>query len=302
MVTPTTTTHVLGRHVELRHGDVPLFRYVYGTDAAQVESPRPHFHPLRTLAGDEVTIFRPHDHRWHHGLSMTCANLSGENFWGGPTYVEGRGYMQLDNNGRIDHESWDVVDVAGGLPRLVERLAWTTQTGARWLEERRTIEVVELDPARGRWTLRLGFLLWNAAGRPLALGSPTTAGRPMAGYGGLFWRGPRSFLGGRILGPDGLEGPEAMGRRAPWLAFTGQHDGPDRCSTLVFVDHPENPRYPTKWFVRSEPYACVAWSFMFDEEYVLGAGEGLAFRHLLVVATGDPTRERIQEHVTALLD
>ena len=36
----------------------------------------------------------------------------------------------------------------------------------------------------------------------------TTEGRPMAGYGSLVWRGPRSFLGGRILAGHGLEGPE----------------------------------------------------------------------------------------------
>jgi hypothetical protein len=297
-----TTTHVLGRHVELRHGDQPLFRYVYRTGAAQVESPRPYLHPLRTLAGDTVSIFRPHDHRWHHGLSMTCANLSGENFWGGPTFVEGRGYVQLPNNGRIDHESWEVVEEVGGRPRLVERLAWITEGGERWLDERRTIELAEVDTDRGSWTLRLHFLFWNASDRVLELGSPTTEGRPLAGYGGLFWRGPRSFLGGRILGPDDLEGPEAMGRRAPWLAFTGRHDESDRVSTLVFIDHPDNPRYPTQWFVRSDPYACISCSFMFDEVYPLEPGQGLALRYLLVVGTGEYTRECVEEHVGRLLD
>ena len=298
----TTTKHVLGQHVELRHDDQPLFRYVYRTDAAQVESPRPYLHPVRTLAGDTVTIFRPHDHRWHHGMSMTCANLSGENFWGGPTYVEGRGYAQLPNNGRMDHESWDCVEEVSGRLRLVERLAWSTEGGERWLDERRTLEVVEVDPDSGHWTLRMGFLLWNATDRPLEFGSPTTAGRPMAGYGGLFWRGPRSFLGGRILGGAGIEGPDAMGQRAPWLAFTGAHDGSDRTSTLVFVDHPENPRHPTKWFVRSEPYACVSCAFMFDETYVLGPGECLSLRYLLIVATGAWERPHIEDRVARLFD
>jgi hypothetical protein len=162
--------------------------------------------------------------------------------------------------------------------------------------------VVEVDAASGHWTLRLGFLLWNASGRALDLGSPTTEGRPMAGYGGLFWRGPRSFLNGRILGGDDLEGPDAMGRRAPWLAFTGAHDGSDRSSTLVFVDHPENPRHPTKWFVRSDPYACVSCAFMFDEVYTLAPGEGLSLRYLLIVATGDWDRARIEDRVARLFD
>jgi Family of unknown function (DUF6807) len=298
----TTTTHVLGKHVELCHRDRLLFRYVYRTDAAPVESPRPFLHPVRTLAGDKVTIYRPHDHPWHHGMSMTCANLSGENFWGGPTYVDGKGYVQLPNNGRIEHESWDAVEEVSGRLRLVERLAWITEGGERWLDERRTLEVVEVDPRSGHWTLRLGFLLWNAAGRPLELGSPTTAGRPLAGYGGLFWRGPRSFLGGRILAGELEEGRDAMGERAPWLAFTGAHDGSDRTSTLVFVDHPENPRHPTRWFVRRDPYACVSCSFMFDEVYPLAPGEALSLRYLLIVATGAWPRERIEEGVARLFD
>jgi hypothetical protein len=294
MTETTTTTHLLGRHVDVHHGDRLLFRYVYAPDTPQVESPRPYFHPLRTLAGDTVTIFRPHDHRWHHGLSMTSAHLSGENFWGGATYVEGRGYAQLPNNGTMRHEAWE-----GMGPLLVERLAWVTEAGERWLEEARTIEVAPVDGAGDHWTLRLRFDLRNVAGRPLEFGSPTTAGRPMAGYGGLFWRGPRSYLNGTILAANGLEGPGVMGERSPWLAFAGRHDESDHASTLVFVDHPENPRHPTKWFVRSDPYGCVSASFMFDEEYPLGAGEDLTLRYDVIVGTGEWSRERVEDAIEA---
>jgi len=290
-MTETTTTHLLGRHVEVRHRDRLLFRYVYEPDTPQAESPRPYFHPLRTLAGDTVTIFRPHDHRWHQGLSMTSANLSGENFWGGPTFLDGR-YAQLPNNGTIRHEAWEGME-----PLLVEHLAWVTEAGERWLEEKRAIGVAPVDGDADHWTLRLRFDLRNVAGRTLRLGSPTTEGRPMAGYGGLFWRGPRSFLNGKILAADGMEGPEVMGQPSPWLAFAGRHDGSDHASTLVFVDHPENPRHPTKWFVRSDPYGCVSCSFMFDEEYPLASCEDLALRYDIVVGTGEWSRERVESAI-----
>jgi hypothetical protein len=292
-MTETTTTHLLGRHVEVRSGDRLLFRYVYEPDTPQVESPRPYFHPLKTLAGDTVTIFRPHDHRWHQGLSMTSANLSGENFWGGPTFVAGR-YAQLPNNGSVRHEAWEGME-----PLLVERLAWVTEAGERWLEETRTIGVAPVDGDGDHWTLRLRFELRNVAGRTLRLGSPTTEGRPMAGYGGLFWRGPRCFLNGRILAADGLEGPEVMGQRSPWLAFAGRHDGSDHASTLVFIDHPENPRHPAKWFVRSDPYGCVSCSFMFDEEYPLASSEDLALRYQVIVGTGEWSRDRVEGAIEA---
>lgn len=293
-MTALTTTHLLGRHVELRSRDRLLFRYVYAPDVPQVESPRPYFHPLRTLAGDTVTIFRPHDHRWHHGLSMTSANLSGENFWGGATYVDGRGYTQLPNNGSTRHEAWEAME-----PLLVERLAWITEAGQRWIEETRTIGVAPVDEDGDHWTLRLRFDLRNVSGRALELGSPTTAGRPLAGYGGLFWRGPRSFLHGRILAEGGREGQDLMGERSPWLAFTGRHDGSDHASTLVFVDHPENPRHPTKWFVRSDPYGCVSCAFMFDEVYPFAADATLALRYHVVVGTGEWSSERVEDAIAA---
>ena len=99
--------HQEGAHVfELRNGRDLLFRYVYESGVDSAESPKPYFHPLRTLAGEEVTLFRPHDHPWHTGLAMTSAHLSGENFWGGPTFVRDEGYAWLENQGRIKHQSW----------------------------------------------------------------------------------------------------------------------------------------------------------------------------------------------------
>ncbi len=98
--------HTLDSHLDLVHDGVTLFSYVYRPQTPAIESPRPYFHPLRTLKGNVVSGFRPHDHRWHHGLSMTCANLSGVNFWGGPTYLRDGGYVQLNNNGEQRQVGW----------------------------------------------------------------------------------------------------------------------------------------------------------------------------------------------------
>ncbi|MBA3635756.1 MAG: PmoA family protein, partial [Rubrobacteraceae bacterium] len=114
--------HAVGEAVELCEGRDLLFRYVYESGVDPEESPKPYFHPLRTLAGEEVTLFRPHDHPWHTGLAMTSAYLSGENFWGGPTFVRDEGYAWLENQGRIRHEAWN--EMHGDGPFLSERLSW----------------------------------------------------------------------------------------------------------------------------------------------------------------------------------
>ncbi len=295
----TTLTHRLHDSLELQYQEQTLFRYVYEPGAASYESPRPYFHPLKTLAGNEVTIFRPYDHLWHMGLSLTAANLSGENFWGGPTYVRDSGYVQLANNGRIQHSNWQEI-TCSDVVRCVEELKWITQAGETWIDEERQIAVSEIDPDGGYWSLDLSFQLTNVTQRPLVFGSPTTEGRPDAGYGGLFWRGPRSFLHGQILAADTLEGPEVMGQSSPWLAVSGWHDGNGQQSTVLFIDQPTNPRFPTKWFVRNDPYACVSCSFMFDEEYVLQPGEQLTLAYRVVLASRVWSRQQIEEYRMSL--
>ena len=280
--------HSYNECLEYVYDGVTLFRYVYRPRTPQVESPKPYFHPLHTLAGNRVSLFRPTDHLWHHGLAMTFAELSGENFWGGPTYVRGQGYQQLVNNGSQRHVAWAEIRLDEGRPHLHERLEWATQGAQTWLAEERIVDVTGVRPDEGYWVLSFQTRLTNCSGQTLHFGSPTTNGRPAAGYGGLFWRGPRSFSGGRILLADGTEGEEAvMGRRSPWLAFTGRHDGSGETSTLLFLDDPDNPRYPTQWFARHGNSTMVCCALTFDQVYALPEGETLGLGYRIVFADGE---------------
>ena len=288
-------THRHGRYIDVAFEDVTLFRYTYESDVAAKEAPKPYFHPIRTLQGNAVTIYRPHDHRWHHGLAMTLTDVSGANFWGGPTFVRERGYVPMENVGRQAHTSWRSVQGAGDQATLVEELDWITASGETLFNEERTIRVVSVNPGEGYWTLEFATSLHNVSGNAVEIGSPTTNGRPNAGYGGLFWRGPRSFRAGEVLGADGRRGQdENMGARGPWLAYVGKHDEVDAASTLLFIDGPSNPRYPTKWFVRTEPYACLSFAFMFDEVYDVPAGERLELTYRIVIADGAWDRNRLE--------
>lgn len=267
------------------HGEQQLLRYVYRPTEAQLESPRPYFHPLRTLTGDCVSLYRPHDHVWHKGIAWSLPNVGPENFWGGPTYVRDRGYVQLPNNGATRHREF--ADLRGddhGV-EVVELLDWVTEAGETWFTERRTFTVtVEGDV----WTLGFATRFTNVSDAEVAMGSPTTEGRDNAGYGGLFWRGPRSFSGGRVYVPGRSGADDLMGVRAPWLAFTGQHDDHGRHSTLVFVDAPENLGHPTQWFVRSEMFACVCPAPFFSTKVPIAPGQEMSLKYAVVIADGDP--------------
>src|SRR4051795_8122000 len=91
--------HAVGRSIQVTAGEGELFTYVYNADDPQYESPRPYFHPMRTLTGDLVTVYRPWDHLWHKGLSWSLPHFGHDNFWGGPTFTTEHRYMPLDNNG-----------------------------------------------------------------------------------------------------------------------------------------------------------------------------------------------------------
>ncbi|MFE2266749.1 DUF6807 domain-containing protein [Streptomyces griseosporeus] len=298
--------HTLGERITVTDPatGVELLAYVYRPEAAW-EAPKPYLHPLRTLAGDVVTDYRPNDHRWHKGLALTASHLSGANLWGGNTYVPGEGYLALPERvGSMAHAGFDEVGAGGGRAVITERLTWHPYGGELWAEERRRIEVHDIDAGSRSWALTWTSAITNRRKEPLRFGSPTTAGRELAGYTGLFWRGSRAFRGGRILGPD-AEGPRMMGTQAPWLAFTGEHDGTDGHATLVFAHAPENDHsgaaggHPAHWFVRNDPFAAVAPSWAFFEELELAPGDTLTRRYRVVVADGAWGREEIAGYLRA---
>ncbi len=286
-----------GRALSIRWQDgTELASYVYQPHEPQLESPRPYFHPVRTLAGDLVSLYRPHDHVWHKGIAWSLPNVGPENFWGGVTYRRGDGYLQLPNNGRMRHERFLAVPDNGppGVLRVAEELSWLTERGGTWLTETRRL-AVRVWPGYRAWVLAFGTTLRNVSGAGIVIGSPTTEGRENAGYGGLFWRGPRSFTGGAVLAPGGAGGDEYMGWRGPWLGFTGRHDGHGRASTLLFTDCPGNLGYPGQWFVRSTPFACLCPAPFFAAEHTLAAGATLALRYGVAVADGALTAGACQD-------
>ena len=141
-----------GRSLSVSTGDTTLFRYVYGPADRQLESPRPYFHPLRTRAGHLISVFRPWDHVWHKGITWSLPNVGAQNFWGGPTYLRGREYVQLDNNGATVHESFDAITREPSRLQVAESLNWVASTGGTWFTERRGF-AVHVDERSDRWTL-----------------------------------------------------------------------------------------------------------------------------------------------------
>lgn len=276
--------------LSVHFGHRQLLSYVYQADTPQIESPRPYFHPVSTLGGDLVTLFRPDDHIWHRGIAWSLPNVDSAsdsaNFWGGVTYKRDTGYIQLPNNGAMRHVQFLRTTASASGVTVAHRLHWITEPGETWFREVRRFAVTVV-PSHQAWVLAFSTALTNISGRAIAIGSPTTEGRDNAGYGGLFWRGPEPFVGGKVYTPKECGGDELMNVREPWMGFAGAR------STLVFVDAPDNIGHPTQWFVRTQPYACLCPAPFFSSEVPVAPDESLYLRYAIVFADGDPGSEGV---------
>jgi len=273
--------------------------YVYEPSDAQLESPRP-YALLRSRAGREVTAYRPDDHVWHKGLSLALPNVGPHNFWGGPTYVHGEGYVQLPNNGAQVHRGFvasdtPLAEAAAGLARVDERLDWVTEAGETILTEVRTLTAGAIDD--DTWALAWSTRLSNVSDGSLSFGSPTSRGREDAGYAGIFWRGPSSFTGGSIIGPDGDVGDAARGTESPWFAYVS----PDGEVGVVMLDagpagrvsatqgsgakHQKTSASP--WFARTAGYAGLSPAPFFYDETVVEPGGVLRLGAVVLVGGAD---------------
>ena len=268
-------------------GGRQIATYTYRPTDDQYESPRPYFHPLTTLGGDEVTIFRPWDHVWHKGLSLALPNVGKDNFWGGATYTRATGYANVENNGAMTHGAFTAISDSGAGITAAEELVWSSQDGRPVIAEKRRFNVQLLDvPATAAWVLLFETEITNISPDVIEIGSPTTEGRDNAGYGGLFWRGPRSFTGGQFRSESGTGQDEFMGTRSEWISFTGQHDDTCRFSTITFVEDGTNPGAPNQWFARSSMFACLGSAPFFSEAVPLQAGRPLTYRYAVVISDG----------------
>jgi LacI family transcriptional regulator len=234
-----------------------LAHYEFGRRMPQVHSPRPHLHPVRTLGGQPLTEVSPVDHRHHYGVSVAVAGVNGTSHWGGRTFLPGRGPTLLTNHGQQRSRGVTVDREAGN--SLTDDITWYDEQGRPQLVERRRLSGTL---AEGGWRLDWNSVLTARYG-PIRIDSPATAGRPGAGYGGIFWRLP-SAENTVVLSEFGEGTDAAYGSLSQWLAFVQQRG--DSVTTLLLVQPAADKR---PWFLRSTDY--------------VGAGPALAWESALAL-------------------
>jgi hypothetical protein len=262
-------THDIGTSIALwPHGDAPArWCYVYSG------KPKPYFHPLCTPAGQELSLFEPHDHLWHRGLWFTIKFINGENFW---EEGDSHGTQRTLRPPAVIHHDNRAIEVVSDQDWLRPG-----QAAEAVLRERRRFvyRAIEED------AYALDFETHLTATRDLLLDrTPFTT---WGGYGGLTFRGSRNWQETRLLFADGSTSDRPKGYPSAWCDLSGKIDGGRGLTGgVAMLDDPYNPRHPVPWYGATGAGHYFNAAFLFHEPMRVETGQTLHFRYRVLVHDG----------------
>jgi len=264
--------------------DVTIAEYRLGGEIDAVNTPKPHFHPLRTLSGAQVTDFAPEDHPWHQGLQFAFPRVGDHNLWGGGTYFgPDEGYKIVADQGRIAHQRWQHRANEGAQVGWTEELDWSGHNGEPLLAERRTIAVSASGASSAGWILDLAAELSNSTSEELTLATPAQRGRVDGGYGGLFLRLAEGFVPGTLTGESGEI--TASGARSRTMILSGTTGAGDSVTLgLAFAD--TEPVGDQTWLYRFEDFPAIGWAGAYENAFTIPVAGSLELRHRLAIYDG----------------
>jgi hypothetical protein len=247
-----------------------------------VSGTKPYLHPVRTASGQVISQSGPADHVHHRGLWFSHGDVNGWDFWANEPNQKGvgkgRGEILTKNvwvSGSTATLEADWVD-GNRQPLLRERRIMTFSGGPnqRIIDFDATLTALTDakfgDTKEGTFAIRLVDELTEKKGS------------------------------GKLRSAEGAEGMNAIwGTASPWVDYSGTLNG--EVVGVTIYDHPENPRYPTRWHARD--YGLFAANifglhdFLRDKtkdgSLALTTGKSAQFRYRVVIHNGpgfDPAK------------
>ena len=102
---------------------------------------------------------------------------------------------------------------------------------------------------------------------------------------------------GEFLDADGRSDvDEIFGNTSRWCGFSGRHSEDGQVYGITVIDHPQNPRHPTSWWVRNRKDFCLLHpSPCYHEPFELSPGEPLTLQYRIVLHRGPVPPDIIEE-------
>ena len=248
--------------------------------------PRPFFYPLRGPSGASLTRMghpgaQNHDH--HRSVWFAHHDVNGLTFWSDQTKTQVR--QKYWYRYRDGDEEVIMASVTG----------WYDENEVELMEQ--DIVAAILPGEFGEYLLEIQITM-----RPGANQEKVELGKTNFGF--LAVRVAKSlsayFGDGVLTNSEGKVGePDIFGNTARWMDYSGSVAIGTRNARrsvtegITYFDHPENPRYPSRWHVRSDGW--MGSSFCMDEGYTIAKDESLTLRYLLHSHSGPYDQSRAEE-------
>jgi hypothetical protein len=243
----------------------------------------------------------PNDHPHHIGLWLTFENVNGLDFWNNSFAIPAEkkhayGWIKTDR----------IIETTSGAKGILSYHAnWVNQQNDVLLEETTRFEI--MGTATQRIINRITTLkantdvLFTDAKDGLlgirvahALQMPTDKDQEFTDDKGnvtVVKAGTDSIAKGNYLSSEGMLGDSVWSTRARWCKMFGKM-GKDSVS-IVVIDHPKNPNYPTYWHARG--YGLFAANPLGEKIFTNGSkvknlslkkGESVTFRYRIIIDNG----------------
>jgi len=293
------------RRVEVTVDGKPFTAYIWPTSLK-----KPVLYPLRTAKGTLVTRGFPLDprpgervdHPHHVGLWFNYGDVSGVDFWNNSDAIkaEDRPHMGTiqhrrivsarsgKDKGELEVESdWVMPD---GTTALHEKTRYVFAGGADWRSVDRITTLTAADKAVAFNDNKEGVLGLRVA---RALEQPSTTPEVFTDAQGRPTSVPvldNKGVTGVYLSSEGKKGDDVWGTRGRWVTLSGTVDGEP--VTILMLDHPKNPGFPTYWHARgyglfaANPLGQKVFSNGKEElKFSLPAAGSTTFRHRIVIVS-----------------
>ncbi|MFA7287722.1 MAG: PmoA family protein [Melioribacteraceae bacterium] len=280
--------------------------YLYSNEIPVLK--KPVLYPIISSMGDTITRGYPLaprkgervDHPHQIGLWFNYGDVNGLDFWNNSNAIPAE---QADKMGTINHKDIIFEKVSENKAELIVSSDWMNHEGELLLEEvthfifsadknSRTIDrITKLtaidndvefkDNKEGMIGLRVARQLELPTTQPIALTDSHGNKTAVAVL-------DNSGVTGNYLNSDGIEGNDAWGKRAEWVALSGNIN--DHNVSVVIFDNPENVGFPTYWHARdyglfaANPLGANIFSEGKQElNYKLDAGDSVTFKYRILI-------------------
>jgi hypothetical protein len=269
--------------VALVRGDHVVWQWNFGPELNV-----PFFHPVATTAGQTLSQDRPADHAWHHGVWFCWKYINKINYW------EHAGRTGRPA-GKTDWSEVDVKTKDNGSATISLKLEYHPVDDSNVvLVEHRRIEISAPD-AEGVYAMDW-TCVFTAQDENVTLDRTPPKEQSWGGYAGLSIRFAKQFSERQTHDTNGLVAFDEGNRhrtQAVAMDYNGVIDGMP--VGVAFLDHPSNPRHPTRWYAIRDPImSYINAALLNDDPLVLKPHQTMTLKYRILVHPDRWSANRLQ--------